>query len=77
MNTLGQRGIDKNRTDTTGNFKTLSFEKSAHMLEVGQFYQPRARVWKLPAVAALTRGASGRQVLAQRWCLGSLRTGNS
>lgn len=75
VNTFGKRGIDKNHRHTTGNFKTLSFEQSANMLEVGQFYQPR--VWKLPATGALTRGASGRRVLAQRWRLGSSRTGNS
>lgn len=72
-----KRNWQKSHRHTTGNFKTLSFGKSAHMLEVGQFYQPRVRVWKLPTMGALTWGASGRWVLAQRWRLGSSWTGNS
>lgn len=77
VNTLGQRGLDKITQTHNWERRNPLFEKSAHMLEVVQLYQPRVRVWKLPAAGALTRGASGRRVLAHRWCLGSSRTGNN
>lgn len=53
-----KRNWQKSHKHTTGNFKTLSFGNSTHMLEVGQFYQPRVSVWKLPAMGALTGGGA-------------------